>query len=392
MEYISADEIAKKWDISLRQVQRLLAANRIRYAKKLGRSWMIPIDAEKPTDMRLKKKAPQKSLWTDLNYVINNMVVTVMSDNPDAVFDALTDKRMRNFCEGAFSYARGDFTRTIYCYKQSEGDEAAKLCTSFYAIAAAISIGDYHFYTEIERFLKDIIEADDCREVTAIAELSLATAHLSAMAPNLIPDWLKEGDFSAIPLKIRLEAVFKRVQYLRCLGEYQSMLDIAQTALVFFDSPQEISHPCTYLKLMCAVACYALERQEEAEHWLLDTMKSNLPHGFITPFAELISPLGGLMEKCLKQHFPMHYNKIIGQWNFTFKNWVIFHNRFTKDNITSILSLRDYQMAMMAVRGISNAKIAEQFNISVGRLKIIMSGIYGKLFIKNRKELAKYIL
>lgn len=56
MEYISVLEASEKWGISLRQVQRLLAAKRIPRAKKYGRSWMIPDDAEKPVDLRNEKK------------------------------------------------------------------------------------------------------------------------------------------------------------------------------------------------------------------------------------------------------------------------------------------------------------------------------------------------
>jgi len=50
MNYISTDEAAKKWSVTLRHVQRLLAENRIEGAKKFQRSWMIPADATKPCD------------------------------------------------------------------------------------------------------------------------------------------------------------------------------------------------------------------------------------------------------------------------------------------------------------------------------------------------------
>ena len=52
MEYISVVEASQRWGISPRQVQRLLAAERIPHAKKYGRTWMIPVDAKKPYDSR----------------------------------------------------------------------------------------------------------------------------------------------------------------------------------------------------------------------------------------------------------------------------------------------------------------------------------------------------
>lgn len=56
IEYISAPEAAKKWHISERRVQKLCEENRISGVVKFSRMWLIPKDAEKPTDARIKKK------------------------------------------------------------------------------------------------------------------------------------------------------------------------------------------------------------------------------------------------------------------------------------------------------------------------------------------------
>lgn len=59
LEYISAPEAAKKWGISERQVQKLCEENRISGAARLSRMWLIPKDAEKPTDARFKERSPK---------------------------------------------------------------------------------------------------------------------------------------------------------------------------------------------------------------------------------------------------------------------------------------------------------------------------------------------
>ena len=55
LEYISAPEAARKWGISERRVQILCAQGRIPGVAKFSRMWLIPKDAEKPADGRLKK-------------------------------------------------------------------------------------------------------------------------------------------------------------------------------------------------------------------------------------------------------------------------------------------------------------------------------------------------
>ena len=48
MEYLSVRETAEKWNLSVRMVQQFCAQGRIPGARKLGKFWAIPGDAEKP--------------------------------------------------------------------------------------------------------------------------------------------------------------------------------------------------------------------------------------------------------------------------------------------------------------------------------------------------------
>jgi len=51
---MSAPQAAEKWGISERRVQILCSQNRIPGVSKIGYMWLIPKDAEKPTDKRKK--------------------------------------------------------------------------------------------------------------------------------------------------------------------------------------------------------------------------------------------------------------------------------------------------------------------------------------------------
>ena len=56
MDYMTASQAAKKWQISQRRVQVLCAEGRISGVFKLGEAWAIPADTKKPEDKRLKTK------------------------------------------------------------------------------------------------------------------------------------------------------------------------------------------------------------------------------------------------------------------------------------------------------------------------------------------------
>lgn len=55
MKYITASQVAKKWNLSQRRVQILCRQGRIYGVFKLGDVWAIPSNANKPLDYRKRK-------------------------------------------------------------------------------------------------------------------------------------------------------------------------------------------------------------------------------------------------------------------------------------------------------------------------------------------------
>ena len=55
MEFMTTKEAVEKWNISERRIRQLLQDGRIEDAVKVGNSWNIPIDADKPVDKRINK-------------------------------------------------------------------------------------------------------------------------------------------------------------------------------------------------------------------------------------------------------------------------------------------------------------------------------------------------
>lgn len=67
-DYMTAQEAAEKWEVSLRWVQRLCKENRIDGAMNINRVWLIPKNAKKPSDARKRKcKKSSNSTSTPLS-------------------------------------------------------------------------------------------------------------------------------------------------------------------------------------------------------------------------------------------------------------------------------------------------------------------------------------
>lgn len=60
MEFMTTKEAVEKWNISERRIRQLLKDGRIDGAVKVGNSWNIPADADKPVDKRIIKPDDNK--------------------------------------------------------------------------------------------------------------------------------------------------------------------------------------------------------------------------------------------------------------------------------------------------------------------------------------------
>lgn len=395
MEYMTVKEAGQLWRLGSRIVTLYCAENRIKGAQKRGNLWLIPKNAERPVDKRFRKNTSSDKASTLKNNLSNLFTVTALpmpSDCPDTILRSTQEEQQRLAYQAEIFFLRGDFSQTINCYSKAGNNDAARLRISQVAITAAVSMGDYKAYSKIETDLNHIIKNTQEDVVKVVAEFSIATAAVGMLVLNMVPDWLKNGQMNTVLPQLKPNTLHLRARYFQCLKQYDMMLSVAQTAFSLSTPEQGITMVDLYLRIACAVACHGLGQKKEAREWLLSAMRLALPHGFITVIAEPVTLLGGLVEQCLEQEFPNYYSIVLKQWESGWKNWITFHNQFTKDNLSLVLSLREYHLATQVARRIPYAEIAKEHCISVGRLKNIMLEIYEKLYISGRNELVKYIV
>lgn len=387
LQWMTAQQAAERWGVSLRYVQRLLAEGRVPDVKKYGRSWMIPPYAEKPGAPR-QESLPEKS--TILSCLLLAGERLLPGEELDTVLQTLETEAFRKQCLGEIAYLRGNFGQAKQLAAEALGDESTCLCACTLSLILAISTNDSELYDRIEALLKQRIETGDTPYAAVLAETVSATAAVSMFAPEMAPGWLKEGDFSRLPEEAVPFALYLRVKYLQNLADYPQMFSVAHTTLNLRKGRGAVMY--IQLLLMCASACVGLGEKDRARGYLQEALSFGMPHGFITPFAENVANLGGLVEECVEQQYPHVCNALLAQWQETWKNWAMFHNRFARDNVPLILTLRELRIATQAASRIPYARIARQESLSVGRVRNIVQEIYDKLVVRNRDELAALVL
>lgn len=89
MEYMSAHEAANKWGITKRRVQILCASNRVKDAVRVGNMWIIPSNAEKPADGRIKEeKATEDKLQKNPIRAARNRIRSLTNDGMQTMLSA----------------------------------------------------------------------------------------------------------------------------------------------------------------------------------------------------------------------------------------------------------------------------------------------------------------
>jgi len=390
MDVLSAKEASEKWDIHIRMVQRYCIEGRISGAKKYGNNWLIPVGAKKPTKLRKQLlKEPQLAAYPPCRVMTGIMPLPGASWQYHLPSDA--DKIQHRQLDCELAYVRGDFEKVKNLFADAEEDSPSKFYASSLAIAAAISTGDYSFYTKIDTFLQNQIYNQKNADIAKVAELFLATAPVSMFVPEMAPTWLKGGDFSAIVAEQKPFAFYLYAKYLQNTRQYTAMLAVAKTALAL--CAPKIGFTCLdiYLRILCACANCVLGQQDNARIYLTEALALGMPYGFINPFAEHVTGLGGLLEDLLEQNYPESTLAVQEQWQLTWKNWVSFHNHFAKRHVADILTLQEYHIAQLLADGASYAEAARHMHLSLGALNNTVSVIYGKLFIQKKSELRSFL-
>ena len=205
------------------------------------------------------------------------------------------------------------------------------------------------------------------------------------------PSWVKGMDFSAIPPDWRLVAGFLKAQvYLRD-GEPEMAYMIVKMLL-------EVCPRCPggtvmrlYLMKACAEVCRDLGNADESAYWFRQLAKHAGRRGFVHPYLGMPMGTRTPAEMSLAASAPELMKKIKRQSVSYQKVLVRFHNHLTGEKIANNLSPREFYIAQELKRKRPYKVIAEQMDISPGRINILVRTIYEKLNVHSRKELVRVI-
>lgn len=377
MEYLSVEQYAKMQGFHPRTVQRRCQAGLIPGAHKLGNNWLIP---KHVVPIRADSEVPQDSHPTPID-------LSFASGRADTLLQSLPKNNTHLLVQGLFSYYRCEYEQAIHAFDQLASTDENYLAGQLFSLYAAISLGDFARYRAI-RALFDAPHSWEAKMpgMGRIIECFRANINVSISVLHHVPDWMKAGDLSSLPPAMRDLSWYTYIKYLQTIKDYRVML-VAAEARISLQKPGIYSLSDIYAYIYAALGHLKLDNLALARERMLTIMRLALPDRFISPFVETLTTMQGLTERCLLEAFPHHYNAVIGQWKMVFPQWVKAHNEWSAYTISEVLTLKEHQVALYAVDGLTNQQIAKKMYLSLSTVKRYLSCVYDKLGITSRRQL-----
>lgn len=407
MQYWTVKEAAARWQLTERRVQELCRVGAVRDAIRWGRGWMIPADTERPADRRRKENrgissAPRRPLL---------LAMTSFYSEPgsaDRLFGELSDRPASSLLfESQLCYFRGDIRRAQELSHRVltmsdigfDGQAGAGLMLAL----CGIHRGNLALYREGKHYLVSVPYTDG----TDLAELSLWRAGLESELLDVdgFPAWLRSGKLSEVPRETHPAARFFYLKYLFVYAHERlkrpdnrvGIVDlmrliptvgeplVAQTAI-------EGSLLCEiYLRLMCAVGYHRSGMDDLAVEHLDRAIALAMPDRLWQPFVETRRLLDYLLDDHLGR-VSSEALREVKRLNKTYlEGWTSLQNLLLSRKVSNHLTIREREVARLAVYGLSNKEIALWLHISVNAVKLALRIAMDKTGAEKRADLGNYV-
>ncbi len=389
MEYMSAKQASEKWGIHMRNVQTLCANGRVQGAMKFERSWLIPKDTKKPTDPR---KNPAYKAQKNSPYIPYLLFVDRLSCHPgeaDKILIGLDEEESRH-AECTLDFMRGKFGKAKQLYLDTSKSSKLWLCAMNLAWYEAATLGNLELFSSINKNLVELQKKSENDEVLQLVVEISSNIWGYGLKTKDAP-WTTEG-LHLLPYNTKKCYFFANAYYdLLISKNYQRVAYGLDTYLNGQHdagyNPRDI-----FLHLFCGTAYNAMGQPEKAREFAEKALDLALPDGFIFPFTRFTTIFGNTLTECIKKRGTDVYTRIIELGEKMYQNYVTMHNRVTKNNVSTLLTIHEIGLAQLVVAGHTNEKIAEMLGCSVAAVKQRLGIIFEKLEISKRGEIVNYIL
>lgn len=206
-----------------------------------------------------------------------------------------------------------------------------------------------------------------------------------------IPEWLK--DYTTIEKKLNVMAIsYANIiygKYLLLNGEFQKFLGISSQFIGVASLFNQVM-PKIYTYIYIAIANFCTGNKEKAIKINTEAIELAIKDNIIMPFLENMEMYEEIFDEI---NYPYDFRSFIKKLKAQHKKYIantksLKKSAHHKENFG--LTQREYEVAKLAAKRLSNKEIAEELYIAESTVKSNMKIIFSKLGINARTELSNY--
>ena len=398
MEYFTAQEIAEKWNLSTRTVQQLCRQGRIPGARKFGRSWAVPADADRPDDLCRSGEEIPAGPEDPASFAGMTLMPLMNTPFPPgqclAAVKAMEAGPRREIARAEYHYFSGrpdQAAREVEPHLTAD-DLGVRLSACLVYAYANLSLGRI----PLARFALGELEGGLRAAGEQSPRMLAAAGFVAATGAVLLHLPLPEGlpptaEFlPLLPPGLRAFALYVHAHYLYLQGDYGTSVGMVEATLAMGAGRYPI--PAIYLHLVAVMDYMSLKQTGKARAHLLAAWELARPDDLIEGFGEHHGLLGGMLEAVIKPEWPEDFRRIIDITYRFSAGWRRVHNPTTGHDVADDLTTTEFAASMLAARGWTNQEIADHMHISPNTVKRYISTALEKLGISRRQDLKRFML
>ncbi len=417
MQYLSIKETAEKWGVSVRRVQILCSQGMIEGSVKKGHAWLIPNNAEKPVDRRIKTEKIKKSEEEKNTHLIlpRKNPLIIFSDlyqkpgTEEEVISAISDNsEASRLMRLQFEYQHGDiekmYEESHYFLKNHSGYNAVIGAGTQLAMCALLR-GDLTLWRKARQHVYEAPCSDENERLAL--QFWISSIDSAIYDTSEFPEWFTHGKFDVFNPDVHGTARMFYVKYLFLSAHMLAKGDIELKDVSGFGLMRTLPYiiepmicqakiektlmPEIYLRLMAATVYHNLGENEKSIPHIDKAIELCLPDRIFMALSEYVMQLDGLLEERMMLSDKSSLKKVLELHKKRMSGWVKLHNILLERNVSETLTVREREVAKLAAFGLTNIQIAERLHIEVTSVKSYIFSAMNKVGANKRTELGLYI-
>ena len=405
MKLLSVQQVADKFGVTVRAVQKWAKEGKIDGAMRVGKVWLIPENAVRPYEFEHKTEVKKSKSANNMlsgesmqSYGSLNTIFDIINGRytPGQVYgliQKIDNPKVRTMSEGELMYFKADFDKSAEmsnAYITDSDDVLAFYAGTIYAFSNFML--DRHNIAQIafdglRKYMRSVNEKDEEKYAMVVFVFSFVDVLLHSDKADITK---LQATMHNLPTGMRLFATYIMAHYECFKHDYSKALGMADAAIALCSSTYPI--PMIYLHLIAAVSLINLKRIQEAKARFNTALDLASEDGFWSPFIEHHGMLLGLVEVCMKDKYPSEFRKVIEHVRQFGHGWHrVRHSEGVKIEKEE-LTVTEFVVAMLFSKEWSMKEISAYLNISLRMIKQHLSTIYLKFGITRRDELKECML